>query len=36
MIGETPYEMFVDHVAQRGEVTWLPHPALKVSAARPT
>jgi hypothetical protein len=29
LVGEAPYEMFVEHVRNR-ELTWLPHPALKV------
>ena len=29
LVGQTPYEMFVDHLRERG-VTYLPHPALKV------
>ena len=35
MVGETAYTMFVEHMADR-KVTWLPHPALKISASKPT
>jgi hypothetical protein len=35
MVGQGPYDTFVALVAARQE-TWLPHPALKMSAAKPT
>jgi len=35
MVGQGPYDTFVALVGARQE-TWLPHPALKMSAAKPT
>ena len=29
MVGAVPYDLFVDHVAARGQERYLPHPALR-------